>query len=111
MDHSQAHLMEYKSESENEVTILSKPSHHPHSEMGMQHQQQQHQLAFFKKLAESIKSFDELLLFGPTEAKTELFHALRKNHHFDHVKIEVRNSDKLTEPQQFAFVKKFFSTH
>jgi hypothetical protein len=57
-----------------------------------------------------IKDFDEVVLFGPTSAKTELFNLLRKDRNFGKIKIEVKNADKLTENQLSAFVKEHFET-
>lgn len=58
-----------------------------------------------------VKNYKEVLLFGPTDAKTELFNTLKSDHHFDKVKIDVKQSDKLTENQQHAFVQEHFAKH
>ena len=52
---------------------------------------------------------DEVLLFGPTNAKTELYNILKEDHHFDKIKIETAPSDKMTENQQYALLKEHFS--
>jgi len=52
---------------------------------------------------------DSVFLFGPTDAKVELFNILEADHRFAKIKIEVKHADKMTENQQHAFVKKFFS--
>lgn len=71
--------------------------------------EKQHQAAdFFKKLLEALKNYDEVLLFGPTEAKSEFLHFIRKHHHYDAIKIEVRNTDVLTEKQRHIFVTEYF---
>ena len=49
--------------------------------------------------------------FGPTNAKTELLNMLRTDHHFDKIDIEVKNTDKMTENQEHAFVKEYFLKH
>jgi hypothetical protein len=59
----------------------------------------------------AIKDCTEVLLFGPTDAKTELLHILRADHHFDNIEIEVMPADKMTETQQQAFVKDYFLKH
>jgi len=55
-----------------------------------------------------MKDYDEVLLFGPTNAKNELVNILKVDHHFDEIKIEVKPADKMTENQQLAFVKEHF---
>ena len=51
------------------------------------------------------------MLFGPTDAKTELFNLLKADHHFDKINIETKHADKMTENQQHAFVREYFFKH
>lgn len=55
--------------------------------------------------------YEEVLLFGPTEAKNELLNLLQADHHFDKINIEIRQANKMTENQQHAFVKEYFFKH
>lgn len=64
--------------------------------------------AFYKKLGEAIKNYEQVILFGPTTAKVELFNTLKTNLHFEKIKIEVMQADKMTENQQHAFVRNYF---
>jgi hypothetical protein len=74
------------------------------------HTKQQHQQAnYYKELAECIKNHEAVVLFGPTDAKVELLHILRADHRFEKIKIETQSTDKMTENQQHAFVKEYFS--
>ncbi len=115
MDNSSAHLMEFTSEAIETKSIESKFSHavkvHSLSKSeDLMHNKEQHlQSDYYKKLAEVIKKYDEVLLFGPTNAKSELHNILKDDHLFEKIKIEVKSSDKLTENQQHAFVKDHFS--
>ncbi len=36
---------------------------------------------------------------------------LKADHHFDKINIETRQTDKMTENQQHAFVKEYFFKH
>lgn len=51
----------------------------------------------------------EVLLFGPTDAKTELFNMLKTDRHFEKVKVETKDADKMTQNEQHAFVRDHFS--
>lgn len=73
------------------------------------HKEQNRQGAFYRQLAELITGLEEVLLFGPTEAKTELLNMLRRDHRFDKVVINVKPTDKLTGNQRFAFVNDYFA--
>jgi hypothetical protein len=73
------------------------------------HKKEQHlQLNFYKKISEALKNYEKVLLFGPTDAKNELLNLVKTDHHFDSIKIEVRNSDKMTEIQMKTYVKEYF---
>ena len=54
-------------------------------------------------------NFDEVVLFGPTNAKAELLNVLKADHRFENIKIEVQQADKMSDKQQQAFVKEYFS--
>jgi len=70
---------------------------------------EQRQLSsYFKKLSDVILENDEVILFGPTEAKSELLNVLKDNHLFDKIEIEVKPADKMTEIQRTTFVKEHF---
>jgi hypothetical protein len=64
---------------------------------------------YFKEIIDVIKDYDEVLLFGSTDAKNELFNLLKEDRNYDKIKIEMRSTDKLTENQRHAFVKEYFS--
>lgn len=114
LDHSQAQFVNYHENSENPETIDSDFTHFEKekslskSENLMHNKEQQELGTFFKKIAKAIINFDEVLLFGPTDAKAELFNYLRSEHNFDKIKIEVKSTDKLSENQKNEFVKDHF---
>jgi hypothetical protein len=115
MDHSSARLIEFSKDSmetkviESKFTQEAKESSLERSEH-MMHNKEQHQRSeYYKKLGEVIKDYEEVLLFGPTDAKLELFNALLADHRFAKIKIETKNADKMTDNQQHALVKEYFS--
>lgn len=74
------------------------------------HTKENHQQAeYYKDLGNIIKQYDAVVLFGPTNAKAELFNIVSKDHLFSKINIEVKETDKMTEKQQHAFVKNYFS--
>jgi hypothetical protein len=79
-----------------------------HGENLMHNKEQHLQLDYYNEIASVIKNYDSVLLFGPTEAKNELFNILQTNHLFDKINIEIENTDKITENQQHSFVIEFF---
>jgi hypothetical protein len=114
MDHSVAHFIEYSNYStpiENEDITLTQEEKNTvasDSESTIHNKENQKQGEFYKKLADVIKDYDEVLLFGPTDAKAELHNLLKEDHHFDDIKIEVKSADHLTQNQEVAFVKAHF---
>ena len=115
MDHSSAHLIEFSMDSKESETLTSNFTHEQKEKTlgkneNLMHNKEQHQQAeYYKNLAESIKGYDEVVIFGPTDAKTEFHNMLKKDHHFDKIIIEVQDAGKLTENQQQAFVRDYFS--
>jgi stalled ribosome rescue protein Dom34 len=117
MDHSNAHLMEFTTDPITTTIISSRFNHREKehsigkSENGM-HQKEQHEQAdYYKKIGEAIKNYQEVLLFGPTNAKTELLNLLKADHHFEKIKLETKDADKMTQNEQHAFVRDYFSHH
>jgi hypothetical protein len=114
MDHSNAYIIEFSSEVKETKTISSdftfqdKEETLQRSESEMHNKEQQKHTTYYKKLAAIIKNFDEVLLFGPTDAKVELFNSLKENHSFDKIKIEVKNTDKMSDNELHSFVRDYF---
>ncbi len=115
MDHSIAYLMGFSTEPIETKIIKSKSTHDEHStgrgENQMHNKEQNVQAGFYKELSEYIISYDEVILFGPTNAKVELLNILKDDHHFDKIKIEMQQTDKMTDNQQHAFVREYFTKH
>lgn len=115
MDHQTAHLMEFTTDPIQTTTIDSEFTHEEkeqtlsRSEKLMHNKEQHEQAAYYKELGELIRGYDEVILFGPTDAKVELFNFLRKDHRFSAIQIEIEQADKMTVNQQHAFVKAHFS--
>lgn len=114
MDHSKAFLLEIandKFETSSVVSELSDPEAEFNIYKGEKliNKKERHlQLSYYKKVGQIIKNYQEVVLFGPTDAKSELLNLLRTDHLFDDIKIDVANSDKMTESQMQTFVREYF---
>jgi hypothetical protein len=114
MDHAHAHLMEYASTIVTR-TVTSDSTHEEKEktlqkgESIMHNKEQQQEFDYYKVLGQAIENYDEVLLFGPTNAKVELLNILKADQNFSKIKIEIRPADKMTENQQHAFVRDYFS--
>lgn len=117
MDHSEAHLMEFTEDPIATKTINSDFTHQDkensleRSETQMHNREQHQHATYYKKLGEIIRNYNSVILFGPTDAKVELSNLLKEDHRFAKIQIAVHQSDKMTENQQHAFVKNYFSKH
>ena len=115
MDHSTANIMELSNDKIITVTLDSTPAFPEQienlrmDERLMHNKVKNEQSDFYEKLSYIINDYDEVLLFGPTEAKTELFNLLKDNRKFEKIKISVEPTDKITENQQHAFLKNFYN--
>lgn len=115
MDHSTANIYDETTGNDATGTIETTFTHEVKqevlhkSEHQMHNKEQQHQAAYYKQLADVIVNYENVLLFGPTNAKVELFNILRADLAFSDIKIEVKDADKMTDNQQRAFVKDYFT--
>jgi hypothetical protein len=115
LDHAAAHLIPYTGNPvetetlESEFTYEEKQRSLHRGESQMHQKEQQQQAAYYKKIGEVIKNYNEVVLFGPTDAKIELLNMLRADHHFDQIKMETQQTDSMTDNQEHAFVREYFS--
>ena len=114
MDHASAHLMEFSTDPISTKTIVSKFTPEVkelvirRGEDHMHSKEQQQQAEYYQQLGEVIRDYNEVLLFGPTDAKLELYNSLLADQHLNHIKINLQQADKMSENQQHAFVKNYF---
>jgi hypothetical protein len=116
MDHAAAHLTEFNPGPIRTRTVESKFTHQqkeadPEKAEHLMHEKEQHKQAeYYRALCEAIKEYDDVLLFGPTDAKLELYNLIKSDQLFANIKIEVKPADKMTAKEQHAFVDTHFST-
>ena len=114
MDHANAHLIEFSDEIKITETVSLNFDHQDknetiqRSESEMHKKQEQRQNGYYKKLGATIKGFTDVVLFGPTNAKSELFNFLRQNNLFDSIKIEVIHAENMSDKKQHQFVREYF---
>lgn len=115
MDYSTANLIEYKLDSYEIKSINSgfldqeKNEVLDNSESLINHNKNQQLSNYFRRIGEQIKEYNELVLFGSTNAKIELHAILKEEKPFQNIKIEIKNTDKMTDNQKKYFVKSYFS--
>jgi stalled ribosome rescue protein Dom34 len=113
MDHLNANLIDLKATDGNR-TITSKFNYDVQdeairkSENGMHNKRQQLTEDYYKEIADVILMYNHVLLFGPTNAKTELYNYIMEDLRFKDIKFTVEPADKMTDNQKDAFVKKYF---
>lgn len=74
-----------------------------------EHHQEQHDTqAFYKSIATAILPYDEIYLFGPTNAKDEFQNYLLRDQHFRSKIIRLESTDYITSNQQEAQVREHF---
>jgi len=115
MDHLNAHIMEFTTDPIETTTVESKFTHLEKEGAlkrgeNLMHSKEQHEENdYYRELGKIIRDYNDVLLFGPTDAKVELYNLLRKDHRFADIVIEIKQTDKMTENQQHAFVRDYFS--
>jgi hypothetical protein len=118
MCNSQMHLMEYNNEKSidlqnipcidsNEVNTASPIIEFSEVQKAEIFKKQED----FKKLAQNIAAYDEIILFGPVDAKQEFRTYLETNPMDKKPLIEIKQTENMTEAQQLAFVQYHFLHH
>jgi hypothetical protein len=115
MDYSTANLIEYNLDSYEIKSIDSGFSFEEINEVLnnnkclIDNKENQQLSKYFKRIAEQLKEYNELVLFGSTNAKVELHSILKEEESFQKIKIEIKNTAKMTDNQKKYFVKSYFS--
>jgi stalled ribosome rescue protein Dom34 len=115
LDHSIAHMIDNSDSDSHHQHIVADndKDHETHSvNKGESHQHHREHLileAFYNQIAEKISHYNHVLLFGPTDAKSELYNKLKKDPHFNAIHIVLESSDKMTENEKNAYVKNYFN--
>ena len=114
MDHSISHIIKLRNGKIITLTIDSQPEALEDDqkvykdESHSLNKEKRRLLAYFKILGDIVFENEEVILFGPTEAKNELLNYLREDHLFDKIKIDVCPTDKMTDSQRSKFVIAYF---
>lgn len=115
MDHKMAHIMEITDDHFEVQTIESKfpyPEEYlnePQPEKVPDIRQKHKQFKYYKKIGEVIKNYYQVILFGPSDAKIELFNILSEDNRFVKIKVEIKDTDRMTRNQLHSFVNEYFS--
>jgi nitrogenase subunit NifH len=94
MDHSSAHLMDFTTDAietkiiTSKFTLQEKGKSLSKGKNLMHNKEQYQQSEYYKNLANVIKNYNEVILFGSTHAKTELLNTLRADLRFIKIKID-----------------------
>ncbi len=114
MDNHTAHLIDLNAK-KNSHSIESKFTNEVKGSTlqkneNLMHNKEQHMTdSFYKEIADKILKYDNVLLFGPTNAKKELHNFLNKDLHFKDINIDIESADKMTDNEKEAFVENHFN--
>lgn len=115
MDHTTAYCMEYAVDNYEVTTMqadhvsVMNQQQLLRSESALHNKEKQTQQVFYKSLMELIREYDEVLLYGSSNAKTELYNLIREDHRFNTIKIETKSAPKMSFKEQHAFIVDYFS--
>ena len=77
--------------------------------LGFEWTEKQHlQKVYFTEISDIISHYQQVVLFGVTDAKNELYLLLIGNPRFNDIRIELVNTNKLNKTQMHEFVKSYF---
>ena len=114
MDLAIAHLIALEHETATMSDITSSFTHEERmailakSEFMLNNKERQLLHQYYTEIGDVLKKYDKVILFGPTDAKLELYNFLKTDHHFDKINIAIKDADKMTSKQLVVYVKNFF---
>jgi hypothetical protein len=116
MDHSVAHCSELinntiitESIESNPVSQVNKEDLYYKDESHMLNKEQDKLSVYYSKLSNVVLNYDEVVLFGPTDAKNELLNLIKNDHLFAKISVEAKAADKMSKIQQLEFIKDYFN--
>jgi stalled ribosome rescue protein Dom34 len=66
------------------------------------------QLAYYNEISSIIRNYQQVVLFGPTETKNEVYEHLKADKHFDKIKIDIVYTKEMTDFQIHEFVLDYY---
>lgn len=114
MDYSKAEIMEVQGDLitskviESDFTFEEKQHSFFRNEGLMHKKEQRLEGEYFKSIMKELATCKQVVLFGPGDAKNELFNRITSDPHFKSIRVSVEPTDKLTEKQRQSFVRNFF---
>ena len=111
MCHSSFHLVEFAHELPDELLKkeIELPENISTNDATMLNEAFHLQTESFKKLAVAVEKYNEVVLFGPVDAKIEFFNFLNSDERFKHIKIEIKQTQDMGIDQQQSYVENYFS--
>ncbi|UEG50882.1 hypothetical protein LK994_05270 [Ferruginibacter lapsinanis] len=109
MDHSIAYLIEFSTGTFESKYIKAKfagqlrPIELANEGFASDDYEQNEQIEYYTSIGDVIKDYDEVLLFGPSDAKIECFNVLKANHDFDKIKIETKQMQRYFEDSRINY--------
>lgn len=116
MDYASAHIMIFSEKPHEIETIASKFSSDEKAsglakgEKHLHSKERQFKTDYFKEIAKVLLAYNKVLLFGPTNAKIELFNLLSEDNRFIKTKIHLKETSKMTLNQRNKFIHDHFSS-
>lgn len=98
----------YEGEGSDETRFTSNPYHVSNNEFKKNRIIENNLQSYYKTLIEKLKSFDEILLFGPGEAKKQFKNFAEQLQEFKHKIWHIESSDKLTDNQLLEFGREYY---
>lgn len=116
IDHKKAVIVSASADGVTTKTLESEVGAHPRyagqqdggGEKKYEERHSQHLDRYYDEVIRQLTDPDELLIFGPGEAKLELKERLRRSKAHSERTIGIETTDKLTDPQIVAKVKEHF---
>ena len=108
LDHAEAKVFKFSSDSVAEIDVHAKPHAHLHNRNAVSGRKEDH-APYYSSVAEALKDTAEFLVLGPSTAKLEFVRNLHKHHaDLEPRMVGIETVDHPTDNQIVAYAKKYF---
>lgn len=114
MDYSTAYLMEFTANpfeiNTVESTSFDTEKRYPIDTLALLLETRKRLLfTYYNRIANEIKNYDRLIIFGPTNAKLEFFDVLSEDTRFLQTTVELSNTSDMSPTEQHEFIRHYFT--
>lgn len=117
MDHEHAFVTEFTADDMKSTRVLNESANADRNKLSSRGENRTHtkerqlQSSYYNRLSEIMSRYENVVLFGPTTAKNELFNKFTSDPNHARIRLHIEDAGKMTQNQRHAFVRDYFANN